>query len=66
MQNCGIDVTRYAAGSARAASTTKAALAGAPIGAIMASAGWSKETTFTKFYKKMIQRVSGLMDYLAQ
>ena len=48
----GIDISRFGPGSVRAAATSTAKAAGAPIDAIMASAGWSRSTTFSRFYDK--------------
>ena len=50
----GVDTTRYSAGSARAAATSKAQTQGAPIDIIMAAAGWSNSSTFAKYYCKQV------------
>lgn len=52
----GIDVSVYKAHSVRSASTSKAQCSFIPIGDILKVAGWSKESTFAKFYKKDIQQ----------
>ena len=44
----GIDVEAYKPGSTRAAATSKALKAGAPIDEILQAAGWSTENTFSK------------------
>ena len=53
----GIDTAKYSAGSVRSAATSKAKAMNVPIMYIMAKAGWSRETTFAKYYDKEI--VSG-------
>lgn len=48
----GIDTSVYTAHSTRAASTSAASRTGLPICDIMKAAGWSREDTFAKYYKK--------------
>lgn len=60
----GIDTKIYGAGSTRAASTSKAWVGGAPIDIIAKTAGWSNATTFSKFYKKPIQKNRSLAEFL--
>ena len=52
LSKAGVDTCVYGAHSTRAASTSAAAARGAPIDVIMKAAGWSAESTFTKYYKK--------------
>jgi len=52
LKMAGIDPSVYSAHSTRAASTSHASSIGVPTTAIMEAAGWSRESTFTKFYKK--------------
>ncbi|CAB3993543.1 Pol poly, partial [Paramuricea clavata] len=54
LKDAGIDTTKFTAHSARAASTSAAAKAGASIESILESAGWSNCGTFAKFYNKEI------------
>ena len=51
----GVDTSRYAAHSCRAASTSAAALAGVSLTTIIKSASWSNVTTFRTYYKKEIE-----------
>jgi hypothetical protein len=52
LNQAGIDTTTFSAGSTRAASASKAQDQGAPISQIMDMGGWSRESTFRKFYDK--------------
>ena len=54
MNAAGIDTNKFKPGSTRAASSSKAAEAGVPMDTILQAGGWSRQTTFTKFYKKTI------------
>ena len=54
LQQAKIDVSIFKAHSTRAAARSAANLNQVPIDTIMASAGWSSENTFAKFYKKPI------------
>ena len=51
----GVDTGLYAAHSCRAASTTKAALAGVSLQTIIKSASWSNVNTFKEYYFKEIK-----------
>ena len=51
----GVDTGTYSAHSCRAASTTKAALAGVSLSTIIKSASWSNVTTFKEYYFKEIK-----------
>ncbi|MPC43000.1 hypothetical protein E2C01_036635 [Portunus trituberculatus] len=53
----GIDTAKHSAGSVRSAAASKAKAMNVPIMHIMAKAGWSRETTFAKYYDK--ETVSG-------
>lgn len=61
---CDIDIQQYTAHSTRSASTSAATKAGLPLATIMSAAGWSRENTFTMFYKKEVKNNFGqsLMD----
>ena len=50
----GIDSSQYSAGSVRPAAASKAKAMAVPIEHIMARAGWSRASTFAKFYDKEI------------
>lgn len=52
LHRSGVDINVYTAHSTRAASTSCAVSMGCPIDNIMAQVGWSKETTFAKYYNK--------------
>ena len=54
LKDAGIDITQFTAHSTRAASTSAAANAGAPVESILQSAGWSQCGTFAKFYHKPV------------
>ena len=52
MRHAKINVDMFAPGSVRAASSTGAFLAGVPLDQILKKAGWSRESTFVKWYKR--------------
>ena len=54
MSQAGIDIDRFKPYSGRAASTSAAKATNVPIHTIMAAAGWSRESTFAKFYNKAV------------
>jgi hypothetical protein len=54
LQLAGIDTNTFSAGSTRAASVSKACIQGAPIDLILKAGGWTRQSTFTSFYKKPI------------
>ena len=54
MTKAGIDTNLFKPGSTRAAAGSKAAQAGTPLQEILGAGGWSRETTFFKWYKKDI------------
>jgi integrase len=54
LQDAGIDVSTFSAGSTRSASTSKAKAQGAPVQQILSMGGWSKETTFNRFYNREV------------
>lgn len=53
--DAGIDTSKYSAHSTRLASTSAAKANSISIATIMKSAGWSQESTFTKFYNKPVE-----------
>ena len=54
MQLSGVDITKYKAHSVRPASVSKAYTRCLPVDQVLKTAGWSLESTFTKFYNKEI------------
>lgn len=52
MTRAGIDTNIFGAHSTRGASTSAAINRGTPMDTVMKAAGWSSESTFTRFYKK--------------
>ena len=53
MRHAKIDVETFAPGSIRGASSSGAYLAGVPLDQILRKAGWSSESTFVKWYKRV-------------
>jgi integrase len=62
----GIDTKHFSAGSARAASTSKAKELGLPVDKILQAGGWVRETTFTKFYNRKVISLSFANTVLSQ
>ena len=60
----GINTNVYGAGSIRSATTSKATQQGAPIDAVLNAAGWSRSSTFARFYQKPIVTETTLTDYI--
>ena len=54
MYRSGIDIALFGAHSVKSAVTSKAKAKAVPIQDIMKTAGWSQESTFTKFYHKKV------------
>ena len=54
MTRSGIDTNVYGSHSVRSASTSKAKLKMVPVTDILQKAGWSRQSTFTKFYDREI------------
>ena len=54
LAQAGIDTNVFTAHSTRSASTSKAAAVAVPVDAILATAGWSAESTFRKFYNRPV------------
>ena len=52
----GIDTSQYGAGSTRAAATSKALVSGAPLDTILRCGGWSRASTFVKFYNRPLTK----------
>lgn len=62
----GIDMNTFKAGSTRSAVTSKAWYKGASADEILEAGGWSRESTFTKWYKKDIKKDTPIRDYVFQ
>ena len=48
----GVDTARFSAHGTRTASTSAALSSGVPVDVVLRAAGWSSESTFTRFYRK--------------
>ena len=59
MAEAGVDVNTFKPHSTRAAAASKAKNAFVPIQEILATAGWSSERTFDRFYNKPLQTMNG-------
>jgi hypothetical protein len=64
LHEAGVD-TGYGSGSTRAAATSKALAEGAPLDTILASGGWSRPSTFQRFYARPIGGPA-LADYVLE
>ncbi len=56
LDRAGVDTTKFTAGSVRPAAASKAKSMAVPISCILAKAGWSRESTFAKYYDKHVIR----------
>lgn len=56
LQLAGIDITLYGPHSVRAASSSAAKKGGASMQTVMDTAGWSKSSTFARYYDKPVQQ----------
>ena len=56
LQKSGIDTTVFSPGSTRAASTNAAVNRGVPLNTVLKKAAWKSKSTFTKWYKKPVQK----------
>lgn len=52
LKKAGIDTAKYSAHSTRAATASAASHRGVSVDTIMKAAGWSRKSTFSKYYKK--------------
>ena len=52
MSDANIDIEKFKAQCVRSASTNAAISMNVPIDTVMKTAGWSRESTFSKYYKK--------------
>ena len=58
LRHSGIDTKKFSSGSVRSAVSSKAAAKGVSILEILKFGGWTRESTFTTFYKKPILKQS--------
>ena len=56
MKQAGIDITKYTTHSSRSAASSFAKEKGVPLKNIIGACGWSRESTFVRFYDKQIDR----------
>ena len=56
LKNSGIPIERYTAGSCRSAVASKLSYSNCNIQDIMNLGGWTRESTFTKYYKKPVRK----------
>ena len=54
LDRSGVDIVKFKAGSVQPAVASQAMTMSVPITCIMAKAGWSRESTFAKFYDKHV------------
>ena len=66
MREAGLDIKKFTPHSIRAASTSAAMRNGIPIDSILATAGWTKESTFRKYYNKPLAVETSLQDDVAK
>ena len=52
LNGAGVDTKQFSAHGTRAASTSAALSSGVPVDVVLLAAGWSSESTFTRFYRK--------------
>ena len=64
LSQAGINLGIFGPGSTRSAVTSKAASRNCPVNEIMRNAGWSQESTFTKWYKKEIENKCTMSDFV--
>lgn len=60
----GVDTTIFTSHSVRSASTSKQQVKGVPVEFILQNAGWSRESTFARHYKKKIVQEHNLSTVL--
>lgn len=64
LKDAGIDTSKFAPHSTRAAATSAAARAHVPIDTILKTAGWSKDSMFRKYYEKPVNVDTGFTQAL--
>ena len=63
-KDSGIDINKYSSHSSRSAASSKAKVNGMSLRHIVASAGWSQEAMFAKYYDKQIDNAHSVEQYL--
>ena len=66
MTKAGLDMSLFTAHSVRSASTSAAGRANVPLQTILKTAGWSRQTTFSKYYEKPLQKTTDFGDAVIQ
>ena len=66
MRKAGIDVSVYKPHSTRAAATSAAKRKGVALSAILDRAGWTRESTFTRFYDKPVLKSSNFQEKILE
>ena len=59
MKDAGIDITVFTSHSTRSSSTSKARIEDLSLTIINKSAGWTTDSTFAKFYNKLVNEIFG-------
>ena len=62
LDRLGVDTTTFTAGSVRMAAASKAKAVAVPINCIMAKAGWTRASTFAKFYDRQVGTTDPFQD----
>ena len=63
LEDAGVDVSVYGAGSTRSASTSGAVRTGAPLEVVLQNGGWSRHMTFSRFYDRPLQASATMSDW---
>ena len=66
MERAGLDMSVFTAHSVRSASTSAAGRAKVPLQTILNTAGWTRHTTFSKYYAKPLQETTVFGDAVLQ
>ena len=64
LAEAGIDIQIFGAGSTRSAAASKAVFQKCPLQEIMGKAGWTRESTFSKWYKKSIVKNCDMSEFV--
>ncbi|MPC32046.1 hypothetical protein E2C01_025349 [Portunus trituberculatus] len=62
LRRSGVDMSRFTAGSVRSTAVSKAKAMAVPIACIMATAGWSQESTFAHYYDRPLTEVGDIQE----
>ena len=63
MKEAGIDTASFSAGSTRSAATSAAKRKGADLETVLKSAGWSRASTFARFYDRPLEKASTSLNF---